>query len=65
MKHIDEDEKKILLTLPNVEEDDEEDKSYQEYLEKQKQKSQSKTSDKAAQGTFGALLAAKLNQGKK
>ena len=65
VKHIDEDEKKILLTLPNVEEDDEEDKSYQEYLEKQKQKSQSKTSDKAAQGTFGALLAAKLNQGKK
>lgn len=61
IRQVDDESQKILLTLPNIEEDDEEDESYKEYMKVQKQKA---TAPKT-QGTFGELLAKKLQQSNK
>ena len=62
IKNLELDEKKVLLTLPNVEEDDDEDLDYQEYMQKRKESTKAAPKE---QGSFGALLAAKLNEKKK
>ncbi|SMF20603.1 S1 RNA-binding domain-containing protein [Pseudobacteriovorax antillogorgiicola] len=63
IRSVNADEKKVLLSLPNIEDDEEPDTSYQDYLAKQESQVKEKSSQN--QGTFGALLAAKLNEKKK
>lgn len=58
VKEIHDEERKILLTLPNIDQDEDAHSVFEEY--KKKQKSQSTQVQKPQQGNFGALLAAKL-----
>lgn len=57
---VDDLEKKLLLTLPNLEDGSEEDDAFREYLNRKK--SSQKVEQQEATGSFGAILAAKLKQ---
>lgn len=55
-------EKKIVLTPPEMTQTDDIDSDYREYVKQQKEQSAASSAPTSkAQGTFGALLAAKLN----
>ena len=59
IKNVDLDEKKVLLSLPNIEDDEDNSQDYKEYIQKKEAEAKS---EPTAQGTFGALLAAKLKR---
>ena len=62
IKDIQDDDRKVLLGLPNLDDDEDQDASFREYLAR-KDADKASTKDKAAsQGTFGALLAAQLEK---
>ncbi len=61
VRNVEEQEKKILLSLPNIEDNSAEDEAFREYLNRRKKQAPSKETT----GSFGAILAAKLNQNKK
>ena len=54
-------ERKILLTLPGLEEEDADKKDFNEYVQSEKEKAAIIPQDAARQGSFGALLNARLN----
>ena len=63
IRDINLEEKKILLGLPNVEEENSDQEDYKEYLNQQKEKKPKDTSNQ--RGTFGDILASKLDKLKK
>ncbi len=58
-------EKKILLSLPNVEDDGDDIKAYHEYMQNQDEKVEKQKQQNTPRGTFGALLAQSLEKAKK
>jgi small subunit ribosomal protein S1 len=55
-------ERKILLNLPGVEEEDADQKDFHEYLQAEKEKAAAVPKDESRTGSFGALLSAKLGK---
>jgi small subunit ribosomal protein S1 len=55
-------ERKILLSLPEIKDDSDDIAAYHEYMQSQDSKTSAKAAAPQNRGTFGDLLAAKLNQ---
>lgn len=58
-------ERKILLSLPEIKDDSDDIAAYHEYMQSQESKASVKAQAPQNRGTFGDLLAAKLEKGKK
>ena len=58
-------DKKILFSLPNIENDDDDIQAYHEYMQNQDDKVEKQKQQNTPRGTFGALLAQSLEKAKK
>ena len=67
IKHVDPSEKKLALSLPNIEgEDEDNDEAFKAYLERKKSSDTvEKAAKKDSKGSFGAILAAQLEKQKR
>lgn len=59
---LDKNEKRILLAPPDINMDDEDLANYRQYIQEMSQKEEATKTRPSQQGTFGALLAAKLKE---